>query len=227
MVFQSYALYPHMTVRQNIAFPLTLAKMKKDEIAKKVDEAAKILDLTDFLDRKPGQLSGGQRQRVAMGRAIVRDPKAFLMDEPLFEPRRQAAGADALGDRPAAAPVGHHHRLRHARPDRGDDAGGSGGGHAWRGGTADRRARRALQQPGQPVRRGFHRIAVDELLPGHPHRRRGAPAVRRTSRSPRKCTICSRDTQAQQRDRRCPARASRGRRAARRVRPHPGADASR
>jgi multiple sugar transport system ATP-binding protein len=83
MVFQSYALYPHMTVRQNIAFPLTLAKMKKDEIARKVDEAANILDLTDFLDRKPGQLSGGQRQRVAMGRAIVRNPKAFLMDEPL------------------------------------------------------------------------------------------------------------------------------------------------
>ncbi|MDT5018319.1 MAG: multiple sugar transport system ATP-binding protein [Mycobacterium sp.] len=83
MVFQSYALYPHMTVRQNIAFPLTLAKLKKDEIARKVDEAAKILDLTDFLDRKPAQLSGGQRQRVAMGRAIVRDPKAFLMDEPL------------------------------------------------------------------------------------------------------------------------------------------------
>jgi multiple sugar transport system ATP-binding protein len=83
MVFQSYALYPHMTVRQNIAFPLTLAKVKKDEIARKVEEAAKILDLSDFLDRKPGQLSGGQRQRVAMGRAIVRDPKAFLMDEPL------------------------------------------------------------------------------------------------------------------------------------------------
>ncbi|MCT7656934.1 ABC transporter ATP-binding protein [Mycobacterium deserti] len=83
MVFQSYALYPHMTVRQNIAFPLTLAKIKKDEITRKVDEAAKILDLTDFLDRKPAQLSGGQRQRVAMGRAIVRDPKAFLMDEPL------------------------------------------------------------------------------------------------------------------------------------------------
>ncbi len=83
MVFQSYALYPHMTVRQNIAFPLTLAKLKKDEIARKVDEAAKILDLSELLDRKPGQLSGGQRQRVAMGRAIVRDPKAFLMDEPL------------------------------------------------------------------------------------------------------------------------------------------------
>jgi multiple sugar transport system ATP-binding protein len=83
MVFQSYALYPHMTVRQNIAFPLTLAKVKKAEIAQKVEETAKILDLTDFLDRKPAQLSGGQRQRVAMGRAIVRNPKAFLMDEPL------------------------------------------------------------------------------------------------------------------------------------------------
>src|ERR1700679_2899441 len=77
MVFQSYALYPHMTVRQNIAFPLTLAKMKK------VENTARILDLTDVLDRKPAQLSGGQRQRVAMGRAIVRHPKAFLMDEPL------------------------------------------------------------------------------------------------------------------------------------------------
>jgi multiple sugar transport system ATP-binding protein len=83
MVFQSYALYPHMTVRQNIAFPLTLAKVKKAEIATKVEDAAKVLGLTELLDRKPGQLSGGQRQRVAMGRAIVRDPKAFLMDEPL------------------------------------------------------------------------------------------------------------------------------------------------
>lgn len=83
MVFQSYALYPHMTVRQNIAFPLTLAKMRKADIAQKVSEIAKILDLTNLLDRKPSQLSGGQRQRVAMGRAIVRHPKAFLMDEPL------------------------------------------------------------------------------------------------------------------------------------------------
>ncbi|MFC9840673.1 ABC transporter ATP-binding protein [Rhodococcus sp. NPDC127530] len=83
MVFQSYALYPHMTVRQNIAFPLTLAKMSKSDIAAKVDDAAKVLDLTQHLDRKPANLSGGQRQRVAMGRAIVRNPKAFLMDEPL------------------------------------------------------------------------------------------------------------------------------------------------
>ena len=83
MVFQSYALYPHMTVRQNIAFPLTLAKMPKAEINAKVEDAARILDLDQHLDRKPANLSGGQRQRVAMGRAIVRSPKAFLMDEPL------------------------------------------------------------------------------------------------------------------------------------------------
>ena len=83
MVFQSYALYPHMSVRENIAFPLTLAKLSKDQINAKVDEASRILDLGPYLDRKPANLSGGQRQRVAMGRAIVRDPKAFLMDEPL------------------------------------------------------------------------------------------------------------------------------------------------
>ncbi|GAA4675283.1 ABC transporter ATP-binding protein [Gordonia humi] len=83
MVFQSYALYPHMSVRENIAFPLSLAKVPKAEIAQKVDEAARILDLGEYLDRRPANLSGGQRQRVAMGRAIVRSPKAFLMDEPL------------------------------------------------------------------------------------------------------------------------------------------------
>jgi len=83
MVFQNYALYPHMTVRENMGFALKLAKVPKAEIAKKVDEAAAILELQPHLDRKPANLSGGQRQRVAMGRAIVRDPKAFLMDEPL------------------------------------------------------------------------------------------------------------------------------------------------
>src|ERR1700757_4716642 len=83
MVFQNYALYPHMTVRENIGFALKLRKMPKPELKAKVDEAADILGLTDWLDRKPGQLSGGQRQRVAMGRAIVRQPSVFLMDEPL------------------------------------------------------------------------------------------------------------------------------------------------
>ena len=82
-VFQSYALYPHMTVRENIAFGLKMRKIDKTTIEKKVQEAAEILDLTEYLDRKPKQLSGGQRQRVALGRAIVRNPKVFLMDEPL------------------------------------------------------------------------------------------------------------------------------------------------
>ncbi len=83
MVFQNYALYPHMTVRENIGFALKLRKTPKPELNAKVNEAAEILGLTDWLDRKPGQLSGGQRQRVAMGRAIVRQPSVFLMDEPL------------------------------------------------------------------------------------------------------------------------------------------------
>jgi multiple sugar transport system ATP-binding protein len=83
MVFQNYALYPHMTVRENMGFALKLARVDKAEIDRKVEDAAKTLDLTQHLDRRPANLSGGQRQRVAMGRAIVRDPKAFLMDEPL------------------------------------------------------------------------------------------------------------------------------------------------
>nr|WP_300827946.1 sn-glycerol-3-phosphate ABC transporter ATP-binding protein UgpC [uncultured Oscillibacter sp.] len=83
MVFQSYALYPHMTVYENMAFPLKLRKMPKDEIDKRVKEAAATLDITQYLDRKPKALSGGQRQRVAIGRAIVREPKVLLMDEPL------------------------------------------------------------------------------------------------------------------------------------------------
>ncbi|MEL6573198.1 MAG: ABC transporter ATP-binding protein [Pseudomonadota bacterium] len=83
MVFQSYALYPHMTVRKNIAFPMRMAKMSQADIDQKVEAAATSLNLVDYLDKKPGQLSGGQRQRVAIGRAIVREPAAFLFDEPL------------------------------------------------------------------------------------------------------------------------------------------------
>jgi multiple sugar transport system ATP-binding protein len=83
MVFQSYALYPHMTVAENIGFHLKIKRMPKPEIDQRVREAARLLDLDEFLDRKPAKLSGGQRQRVAMGRAIVRQPKVFLMDEPL------------------------------------------------------------------------------------------------------------------------------------------------
>jgi multiple sugar transport system ATP-binding protein len=83
MVFQSYALYPHMSVRKNIAFPLRMAKMDPAEIDRRVNAAAEVLNLADYIDRRPGQLSGGQRQRVAIGRAIVREPSAFLFDEPL------------------------------------------------------------------------------------------------------------------------------------------------
>ena len=83
MVFQSYALYPHMSVRKNIAFPMKMAGIDKAEQDRRIDAAAKALNLTDYLERRPGQLSGGQRQRVAIGRAIVREPSAFLFDEPL------------------------------------------------------------------------------------------------------------------------------------------------
>ncbi|MEX0503183.1 ABC transporter ATP-binding protein [Alphaproteobacteria bacterium LSUCC0719] len=83
MVFQSYALYPHMSVRKNIAFPMRMAKISKEEQDRRIESVAKSLNILDYLDRKPGQLSGGQRQRVAIGRAIVREPEAFLFDEPL------------------------------------------------------------------------------------------------------------------------------------------------
>jgi multiple sugar transport system ATP-binding protein len=83
MVFQNYALYPHLTVRENMAFPLRLRKVPDEEVTRRVEEAARILELTELLDRKPAAMSGGQRQRVAMGRAIVREPDAFLFDEPL------------------------------------------------------------------------------------------------------------------------------------------------
>src|SRR5213594_1763402 len=83
MVFQNYALYPHMTVYRNIAFGLKLRKLPKDEIRRRVEQIARVLGIGELLEKKPRQLSGGQRQRVAMGRAIVRDPQAFLMDEPL------------------------------------------------------------------------------------------------------------------------------------------------
>ena len=94
MVFQNYALYPHLTVRGNLGFGLKLRETSKDDIVTPVDDVARILGLEEMLDRKPGELSGGQRQRVAMGRAIVREPQAFLMDEPLPTSTR-SCGFDA------------------------------------------------------------------------------------------------------------------------------------
>ncbi len=140
MVFQSYALYPHMTVRQNIAFPLTLAKLKKADIATKVDETAKILDLTALLDRKPAT---AVRRSAAAGGDGTRDrarPQGVPDGRAAVQPGCQAACADAFGDRPPAEPAGHHHGVRDARPDRGDDARRSRRRAAGRGGPADRDA---------------------------------------------------------------------------------------
>ena len=95
MVFQNYALYPHMTVADNMSFALKMAKVPQEERAKRVDEAAKILGLTDFLDRKPKALSGGQRQRVAIGRAIVRNPQVFCVDAPVSTSTTRCASRPA------------------------------------------------------------------------------------------------------------------------------------
>ena len=125
MVFQNYALYPHMTVADNMGFALKIAGTPKDEIRKRVEKAAEILDLTEYLDRKPKALSGGQRQRVAMGRAIVREPKVFLMDEPLSnldaKPRVQTrTQIAALHPQPGVTPpyVTHHQPEALTRGDR-------------------------------------------------------------------------------------------------------------
>ena len=123
MVFQSYALYPHMSVKRNIAFPLRMAKLDQAEIDKRVANAASVLNLTDYLDRRPGQLSGGQRQRVAIGRAIVREPAAFLFDEPLsnLDAALRVGMRLEISELPRA--VEDHDDLRHPRSGRGDDHG--------------------------------------------------------------------------------------------------------
>ena len=181
MVFQNYALYPHMNVYENMSFGLKLKRTPKDEIDRRVKQAAQILDITELLDRKPKQLSGGQRQRVAMGRAIVRDPKVFLFDEPLSQPRRQAARADAHRDQEGAPEGPHHHGLRHPRPGRGDDAGRPRGGDECRPDRAGRHAQRPLPFADHQVRGRLHRLAGDELhpLPARAGGRRAARAAER------------------------------------------------
>ena len=178
MVFQNYALYPHMTVRANMGFALKLAKVAEAEIDQKVEEAARILDLTEHLDRKPANLSGGQRQRVAMGRAIVRDPQAFLMDEPLSNLDAKLRVQTRTEVSRLQKRLSHDDGLRHPRPDRGDDARRPRRGHALGRAAAGRPAARALQRPGQPLRRGLHRLAGDELLLRHDQRRQAQAAVR-------------------------------------------------
>ena len=122
MVFQSYALYPHMTVRQNLAFGLENTRLPRAEIAERIAEAARLLEIDPLLDRRPGQLSGGQRQRVAIGRAIVRNPVAFLLDEPLSNLDAELRVSMRAELAEPARPPRHHDDLRHPRPGRGDDA---------------------------------------------------------------------------------------------------------
>ena len=167
MVFQSYALYPHMTVAENIGFSLKLRKVPKSEVKSKVKDAANLLGLTDYLERKPSQLSGGQRQRVAMGRAIVREPSVFLMDEPLVQPGRQDEGADAGRDIAHPAPGGGGHLLRDPRPDRGHDHGGPGGGAAHGRAAAVRHPPVPLRAPQQHLRGRLHRQPGHEPVRGH------------------------------------------------------------
>jgi multiple sugar transport system ATP-binding protein len=113
MIFQNYALYPHMTAARNMGFALRMRKVPSGQIRERVTDAAGVLGLMQALDKRPRTLSGGQRQRVAMGRAIVREPQAFLMDEPL-EPRCEAARRDAGRDRAAAAGSRRDHDLCHS-----------------------------------------------------------------------------------------------------------------
>ena len=162
MVFQSYALYPHMTVFENIAFPLRVEKMAEDKLKAKVENAARILHLDQRLQQKPGMLSGGQRQRVAIGRAIVREPKIFLFDEPL-------SNLDAALRADMRIELAKLHRqlkadddLRHARPGRGDDDGRPDRRPQCRGDRPDRRAARTLSQAGKRLRRRLHRQSEDE-----------------------------------------------------------------
>ena len=159
MVFQNYALYPHMTVADNMGFALKMAKVPAEERKKRVAEAAKILQLEEYLERKPKALSGGQRQRVAMGRAIVRNPQVFCMDEPLSNLDAKMRVADPHRHRQAPGRPGGHHRLRHPRPGRGDDDGRPGGGDEARRAAAGRHPAEALRQAGQPVRGRVHRLA--------------------------------------------------------------------
>jgi multiple sugar transport system ATP-binding protein len=162
MVFQNYALYPHMSVYDNMGFGLKLRKLPKEEIDRRVRQAADILGLEEFLERKPKALSGGQRQRVAMGRAIVREPQAFLMDEPLSNlDAKLRVQMRARGLASAARPR-RHDDLRHARPDRGDDDGRPGGRDARRASSSRSHAARRCTTARATVRARVHRFAGDE-----------------------------------------------------------------
>ncbi len=196
MVFQNYALYPHMSVYDNMAYGLRNQGTAKAEIERRVGEAARILGLAEFLERRPRQLSGGQRQRVAMGRAIVREPAVFLFDEPLSNLDAKLRGSDADRDQAAPATPWHDQDLCHPRSGRGDDAGRPADGHERRPGRADRDPARGLRAPGERVRRQLHRRAGDELPRRHGERRWPGAADRRRSPGARPVRSAGRPTGA-------------------------------
>ena len=185
MVFQNYALYPHMTVAENIGFALKLAHVPKAEIRSRVAEAAKMLDLEEYLDRKPKALSGGQRQRVAMGRAIVRQPQVFLLDEPLsnldaklrVQTRTQIA---SLQRRLGVTTVYVTHDQVEAMT-MGDRVAVLDRGVLQQVDTPHR----LFTAPGERLRRRLHRLAGDEPARGADRRRARASSAARASRSPR------------------------------------------
>ena len=184
MVSPGQALYPRMTVEQNLAFGLRLRGTPRAEIARRVARAARILGLEPYLSRHPATLSAGQRQRVAMGRAIAREPRAFLMDEPLSNLDGRPAGVDADGARPDARAAGRHHRVRDPRPGRGDDARGPGVRDAGRQNPAGRHPAAAVRIARQPVRGRVYRVPGDELRRGSPGPRRRADGDVRRARAP-------------------------------------------
>ena len=197
MVFQNYALYPHMTVRDNMGFALRLRGLDKEEINKRVEEAARILDLEPHLDRKPSQLSGGQRQRVAMGRAIVRDPAAFLMDEPLsnldaklrVQMRTEVA---RLQQRLGTTTIYVTHDQTEALT-LGDRVAVMRSGVLQQVGAP----MELYNEPGEPVRGRLHRVALDELHARESRGRHRQAARSATCASDRSSTTaCARPTGA-------------------------------
>ena len=190
MVFQNYALYPHMTVEENLAFGLKLRHTPKEEIRRRVGDAAKLLGLDPYLKRKPAALSGGQRQRVAMGRAIVREPQAFLMDEPLSNLDAKLrvsmrAALNQLHERLGITTVYVTHDQVEAMT-LGDRVCVLRDGRLQQADTPQR----AVRVPGEPVHRRVHRLPGDELRAGrlHPRRRPGGePSPGTGCRSRRRC----------------------------------------
>ena len=180
MVFQNYALYPHMSVFDNMAYGLRIRGLARDDIRRRVDEAAGLLGLGALLERKPRQLSGGQRQRVAMGRAIVRHPKLFLFDEPLSNLDAKLRLAMRAEIRRLQRRLGVTSLYRDARPGGGDDAGRPAAGAAPGPAGAACHADGGVRPPSRHLCRRLHRRADDELPAGRtgPRRHRGAACGR-------------------------------------------------